>query len=461
MALEQRLEQTQKLVLTQAMQQSLHCLQLSAVELRDFLQEAALSNPLLELEDQPLGVAPPEAVDTSGAELGEYLPIERREQLIWETHGDGTADFTAFVSREESFTDYLDSQLGQMHLPDRETLARCRYLVGCLNSAGYLDCSLAELAEELQQPLFDMEQALFIVQALDPPGVGARSLSECLLLQLAQSKAFTEVNIHLIQSGLPLLAENDIPGLARLLGVRPAEAQRAGETIRSLNPIPSRGFYTEGRVPYIIPEATIRRSGDHAVIEMNSKILPKVTLNGDYCSLVGREDLKDAQLYLREKLAEAKSLLNNLDNRADTLFRLLSAVVEAQQSYFLESQPLLPMTMRQLADRLGLNISTVSRAVKDKYIQFDGKTIPLRSLFTVSVQTANGQDISADTARAHLRRFIAAEDPTAPLSDEALCQALSGMGILLSRRTVAKYRGEMNIATAGARKRKYSAKAPE
>ena len=176
MPLEQHLEQAQKLVLTQAMQQSLHCLQMSALELRSYLQEAALSNPLLEVEDLPLGELPPEAVDSSGVELGEDLPIERREQLIWDAPS-GESDFSAYVSRQESFTDYLNSQLGQMSLLDAGTLARCRYLVGCLNSAGYLDCSLSELAQEVDQSLFDMEQALFIVQALDPPGTGARSLS--------------------------------------------------------------------------------------------------------------------------------------------------------------------------------------------------------------------------------------------------------------------------------------------
>lgn len=453
MALEQQLQQAQKLVLTQAMQQSLHCLQMSALELRSFLQEASLSNPLLEVEDLPLGELPPEAVDSSGVEQHEDLPIERREQLIW----DGSyseADLSAYVSHQESFTDYLNSQLGQMSLLDADTLARCRYLVGCLNSAGYLDCSLAELAEEIDQSLFDMEQALFIIQALDPPGVGARSLSECLLLQLTQGSAFTEVNIHLVQSGLSLLAENDIAGLADLLKVTPAEARAAADTIRSLNPIPSRGFYSESRVPFVIPEATIRPLGDRAVIEMNGHILPRVSLNETYCGLIGQPDLKDAQLYLREKLAEAKNLINHLEGRSDTLFRLLSAVVELQQGYFMEGKPLQPMTMRQLADRLELNISTVSRAVKDKYIQFDGRVLPLRSLFSLSLPSANGQEVSADTARQHLKRFIAAEDPAAPLSDEALRQALAGVNILLSRRTVAKYRGELNIPAASARKQR-------
>ena len=194
MPMEQRLEQAQKLILTQTVQQSLHCLQMSSQELSGYLQEEALSNPLLEVEDMPLGVPYPADRDQGQ----ENLPIEVRERIAWEggKNREDDGDFTRLYSRSQSFQEYLEEQLGQMKGLSGDQLALCRYLVGCLNSAGYLDCSLSELAEELGRPLFDLEQALFAVQLLDPPGVGARSLSECLLLQLAQGKHFTEENIH-------------------------------------------------------------------------------------------------------------------------------------------------------------------------------------------------------------------------------------------------------------------------
>ena len=453
MSAQLHLEQAQKLIMTQAMQQSLHCLQLSAPELREFVQEAALSNPLLDVEDLPLGECPPEAVDSSGVDLQESLPIERRESIIWENSTED-ADLSAYVSTEESFTDYLNNQLGQMQLLDAPTRALCQYLVGCLNSAGYLDCSLTELAEELGQSLFNMEQALFIVQALDPAGVGARSLSECLLLQLVQSRHFNATNIHLVRSGLPLLASGDMAGLAKLLEVTPKEAAQAARIIRSLNPIPSRGFYTASRIPFVIPEATITVQDGHAIIEMNTHILPRVSLNSDYSALLATTDQKDVQLYLREKQAEAKSLLHHLESRSDTLFRVLSAIVEIQQDHFVHGAPLLPMTMRQLADRLELSISTISRAVKDKYVQFEGQVLLLRSFFSLSLPTTDGHAVSADTVQQHLRKFIAAEDPAAPLSDEALRHALEGVDIPLSRRTIAKYRADMNIPAAKDRRRK-------
>ena len=447
MALQQQLEQAQKQILTQAMLQSLHCLQMPSVELREYLQDAALSNPLLDVEDAPADGPRPEAMEAAPAT---DVPIERREQLIWDGGSGSTeSDFTSCLSRPQSFKEYLNAQLGQTASLSGQMLTLCRYLVGCLNSAGYLDCDLTELAQELNIPLSELEQALFAVQALDPAGVGARSLSECLLLQLAQGPEFSEVNIHLIRFGLPLLGENDYPALAKLLGVRQSDARRAGDVIRSLNPIPSRGFSSERSVALVAPEAVIRRQNDGLVIEMNEGLIPRVSLNRDYCALVGSPECQEAQLYLKEKLAEAKNLMNNLQNRHDTLFRLLSALIRGQEGYFLRREELRPMTMGQLAEELDVNISTVSRAVKDKYIQFDGQVVPLRSLFSAALPAGG----SADAARRQLRRFVEAEDAAHPLSDEALAQALIGVGVVLSRRTVAKYRGELSIPPAAQRRR--------
>jgi RNA polymerase sigma-54 factor len=220
-----------------------------------------------------------------------------------------------------------------------------------------------------------------------------------------------------------------------------------------MNPIPSRGFYTEGTAPFILPEAMISRDGDHLIIEMNERVMPKVSLNKDYCTLLNNPECQDAQPYLKEKLTDAKNLLKHLQNRHDTIFRLLSAVAEIQKGYFLHGRELLPMNMRQLADRLNLNISTVSRTVKDKYIQFDGRVFPLRALFTAPLHSSDGQAVSAEAARQQIRRFIQAEDAKRPLSDGALGEALAGVGIVLSRRTVAKYRGELGIPAASVRKR--------
>lgn len=441
MALEQRLEQSQRLILTQTMLQSLELLQFSSTELQAYLQEAALSNPMLSVEDVP-------APDTGSVEL-----LREREYTAFSQTGgeDERPDFTTFYTRARSFTEHLKEQLGQMKLLDEETLARCLFLVDSLSSSGYLDCPLEELAQETGQSLFDMEQALFVVQSLDPIGVGARSLSECLLLQLAQGRNFTERNIHLICSGLPLIAKRDLRGLASLLHAPVEEIERSIETIRALNPIPSQGFLTEQVCGYVRPEAVIRCEEGRVVVEMNDRLLPRVQLDPTYCSMLASED-GEAREYLAKKQAEAKALLANLDNRAHTIARVLCAVVKVQEAHFLHGSDLAPLTMQQLADTLGLNVSTVSRAVKGKYVQFGTSVFPIRALLTAPLQAAAGA-VSVEAVKQRIRRFIAAEDPQKPLSDETIAQALDQAGISISRRTVAKYRAEMDIPTAAGRKR--------
>lgn len=455
MILDQSLSQTYRLTLTQKMRQSLQILQLPAISLRDFLQEASMSNPVLEVEDPPLGE---EMVELQKAAVAREelrdLPIERREQIIWENGGGEERNFTNFASQPESFSDYLNSQLGQMTGLDNAMQAMCQYLVGCLNSAGYLDCPLNELAEDLGCDHFELEQALYVVQSLDPTGVGARSLSECLLLQLVQGEHFNAVNIHLVRDGLPLLAKNDLDGLSRLLGVSKTEVKRAAVDIRSLNPIPSSGFYTGCRTVYTIPEATVRRGAQGGmVIEMNSTVLPQVSISRENCALLEGADSREAHLYLKEKLAEANTLISSLEERQNTMFRLLDVIVRLQEGFFTRDEDLRPMTMAQVAEMLGVNTSTVSRAVKDKYIQVSSRIVSLRSLFTTSLQSEKGSGVSSASAKLQIKKLIAAEPPEKPLSDEVLSSALAGMNIHLSRRTVAKYRGELGIPPACRRKK--------
>ena len=453
MGLEQIVTQEQRLVLTQTMRQALECLEMPVMDLCEYLQEQSLSNPLLEVEmPAPGSFALPRS--PAREEDEDAGPVQRRERLIWDGQTAAEpADLAEYTSSHITYREHLDMQLQLMKGLDPAMEALCHYLVGCLNSAGYLDCPLPELAGELGCSLFDLEQALFAVQSLDPPGTGARNLSECLLLQLAEGKDFTAVNIHLVRSGLPLLAEKDYTGLAKLLNVSRKEVLQAAEVIRSLNPIPSRGFYAERTLPYILPEATVLVDQGQPVVEMNTYGIPKVSLRQDYCDLLKSGESGEAQSYLKEKLTDAKSVLARLEKRQDTLFRLICSVVSRQRAYFLEGAELQPLTMKQAAEDLGVNVSTVSRAVKDKYIQFQTRTIPLRALFRAPLETAGGEAISADFIHKQRRRFLAAENPLQPLSDDALAEALNGIGIAVSRRTVAKYRTELGIPTAAARKR--------
>ena len=446
MQMQQYIGQEQRQILSQALRQSLQPLQMPVAELAEYLQEQALSNPMLEVEDvqptseymEPVHVIEDEGRHRDGGQSGERMP-----------------DAISASTRPESFSECLTEQVNCMPQINDRMRAICCFLIECLDPTGYMSCDLQELAKEMEVPLYDVEQALYLLQMLEPAGVGARDMTECLLLQLAQSRDFNAVNIRMIREGLPLLAKRDYAGLSQLLHVSVKEVRDSEEIVKGLNPIPSRGFYSGDTYNnYIVPEAVIFCRDGQFVVEMNTRSLPRVRLSDEYMAMMGNPVYKDAQEYLRERMAAAKAVIAQIDSRQSTLYRLLSVIIRRQQEYFMGGEALQPMTMQQVAEELQLSTSTVSRAVKDKYIQYRSKMIPLRSLFTASLQGSDGSLISADTAKQQLRLFVRAENEDAPLSDEALVSALASVGVEILRRTVAKYRVELGIPAAAARRKR-------
>lgn len=445
-----RLEQalSQRLALSQSMRQSLDCLQLPAPELSEYLQEAALSNPLLEVQ-------PPTWYETA---LPSEAPSPEHEALV--LRGDegyssrrgaeDAPDFTAYFTQEVTLRDHLYEQIGQMKLVDDELLRLCRFLIDCLDERGYLDCPLDELAQELSLPLFTLEQALFAVQMLDPPGVGARSLSECLTLQLAQRRTLDPLALAIARDGLELLAARDYAALAARLGADVSAVKRAAGLILALEPLPARSFSSGRPVAYTAPEAVFTLAQGRLSVELNEQVLPRLSINADYEALLTADPDPAVRRYVKEKLAEANSLLHGVHTRCDTLLRVLTLIAEEQRDYF-SGGVLRPVTMQQAAEMLGLSVSTVSRAVQGKSIQFQGKVLPLRSFFTAAIRPDGA--VSPQAAKQRLQSLILAEDPSAPLSDEALRLALSALGIELSRRAVAKYRAALGIPSSAQRKR--------
>ena len=451
MQLEQRQTLSQKLVLTQTMRQSLDCLQLSAPELAEYVQEVALSNPLLDVQS-------PTYYETelpSEAAPAEREPLEVREADSWRgvtsSGMEDVQDFTAFLTREKTFRDHLNEQIGQMKLVDDELLRLCRFLIDCLDERGYLDCPLEDLAREFDLPLFSLEQALFAVQMLDPPGVGARNLTECLTLQLAQSRSFDERALTIARDGLELLSRRDYNGLAALLGVSTGEAKEAAAKILALNPIPSRSFAGSEQIAYVAPDAVFSMQQGHLVIELNERILPRLSVNAEYSALSTSDD-PEVQRYVKEKLSEAQALIKGVHTRCDTLLQLIRLIADEQHDYFCSGGELAPITMQQVAEKMGVSTSTVSRAAQNKYIQFQGRTIPLRSFFTTAIRSDAA--VSSHAVKQRIRSLIQAEDPASPLSDEALRLALSALGVEVSRRAVAKYRTSMDIPASSQRKKR-------
>ena len=452
MQLEQRQTLSQKLVLTQTMRQSLDCLQLSAPELTEYVQEVALSNPLLDVQS-------PTYYETelpSEAAPAEREPLEVRETDSWRgvtsSGMEDVQDFTAFLTREKTFRDHLTEQIGQMKLVDDELLRLCRFLIDCLDERGNLDCPLEELSREFDIPLFSLEQALFAVQMLDPPGVGARNLSECLTLQLAQGRSLDPLALKIARDGLEMLGKRNFSGLAALLGVSVGEARAAAAKILALNPIPSRSFAGSEQIAYVAPDAEFSVQQGQLVIELNERILPRLSVNAEYAALMNTSDDPEVQRYVKEKLSEAQALIKGVHTRCDTLIQMLTLIGREQHGFFCGGEALLPVTMQQLSEKMGVSTSTVSRAAQNKYIQFQGRIIPVRSFFTTAIRPDAA--VSSHAVKQRLQSLIRAEDPAAPLSDEALRLALSALGIEVSRRAVAKYRAEMGIPSSSQRKKR-------
>ena len=247
------------------------------------------------------------------------------------------------------------------------------------------------------------------------------------------------------------MSRRDYNGLAALLGVSTGEAKEAAAKILALNPIPSRSFAGSEQIAYVAPDAVFSMQQGHLVIELNERILPRLSVNAEYSALSTSDD-PEVQRYVKEKLSEAQALIKGVHTRCDTLLQLIRLIADEQHDYFCSGGELAPITMQQVAEKMGVSTSTVSRAAQNKYIQFQGRTIPLRSFFTTAIRSDAA--VSSHAVKQRIRSLIQSEDPASPLSDEALRLALSALGVEVSRRAVAKYRTSMDIPASSQRKKR-------
>lgn len=438
--------------------QSLEVLQLPLQELSSFLLQQLYENPMLELGD----LSVPQDAEIFEPRLAPgALPEERPDDAPleitspcwdWGRVFTGEMAFIEALAGEQTFHDMLKEQICTRPLPPY--FARlCMYLVGCLDRRGYLDVEPEVVAEELSLDVADVMQGLYLIQDLDPAGVGARNLQECLILQLARGTDFNSHTLRIVSAGLQLLARQDQEGLQRLLECSPAQARQAADCVRKLNPIPSRGYFS-GDVDFtVVPDASVTVDSQGALhIMVNHHFLPRLELNHNYSQLLDKLEEDPARKYLQDRAKQAKDLIKALEDREHTLVRILRYIGEEQKEFLQTGTGIKPMSMSEVARALDLHLSTVSRGVKEKYIICTVGTIALKTLFTTGVGGAQGEVVSSRMARQALRRCVEMEDKKSPLSDEDLRLALQALGVCISRRTVAKYREELQIAKASQRK---------
>jgi RNA polymerase sigma-54 factor len=468
---QQRMQQ----VLAPQLRQSLEFLQVPLLELRALIRKELDQNPTLEekIDDHDrIEVEPGQSGNTS--EKGDdeldfrqeyeklaHLDDEWREYFqqagpVQHRSADSDARrqfFLDSLTREATLQEHLVSQLGYADLPpeDRQLASM---LIGSINDDGYLNVTLGELSETTGVEMARLERLLRAVQAMDPVGVGARDLRECLLLQLdrlglRESLAAAIVDGHLDDLGRRRHAE-----IAKAMGRRVEDVQRAARMIATLEPRPGRAFAAEDAA-YVVPEVAIQKVEDRYVVVLNNDRLPRIRISRQYRRLM--EDPatpKETRDYVRDKIRAGAFILRSIDQRQQTIFNIATEIVRVQREFLDHGvSHLRPLTMADVAGRLGIHETTVSRAIAGKYMQTPMGLFEMKYFFTPGYTRTDGQEVSNKTIKDAIDQLIAEEDPGAPLSDQALMRTLKERGLSVARRTIAKYRDELRILPSHLRRR--------
>lgn len=354
--------------------------------------------------------------------------------------------FEAFLSSPVTLTEHLRQQLALMVLTP-EVRDASDAILGNLDDTGYLSMPLEDIAAQMEYSLKDLEEALRAVQSLEPAGIAARCLQECLLLQLESRGGRDGVAWQIVERHLKLVEQRNIKELAKLLGRPIAHVQLALEVIRHLDPKPGIRYSGPG-ARQVEPDVYIAKDGDAWLIQLSDEDLPQLRLNGGYRRLLepGSEGDKETKNYIKERYASALQLIRNIEQRRQTILKVCQAIVGRQAEYLdLGPDHLRPMMIKDVAEEIGVHPSTVSRAVAGKYAHTPQGVVELRSFFSEAVQGPSGGEIPLLTLKRMVKKMIDEEDASKPLTDDQIAQRLQAQGIQVTRRTVAKYREDMKI----------------
>jgi len=445
----------QSQTLSPQMLQSIKILQMGTQELSEYIEKTVQENPTLEVLMPP---EPEQGFSAMRKKLEWLDGADRQEKYSrakpFERNGELPSDYKTEGIFEETLYDYLFAQLQGLELTPEQTAA-VHCIVESLNPAGLLDESLDVLAKAFHTNVRSLREALQIVQQLEPAGVGARSLIESLLLQLQRLDEDTVLAERIVSDHLPLLAKNWYSQMARLLSVSGEEVRKACEQIRSLNPKPGSGFAVREQPHYIVPDLLVEVFPDRMELTSNDRYLPSLQISSYYKSLMAETQDDEVKEYLSGKLQQAQWVMKSIEQRRSTLLRCVECILNWQEPFFRSgTERLRPMKLSDIASRLEIHESTVSRAIKGKYLQCPWGVYPLSHFFMRSLGSASEEQavITAESVKALLKEMISGEDKRKPFSDQKLCDWLVGKGCPISRRTVAKYRDELGIPPAGGRK---------
>ena len=442
---------SQKQILSQRMQQSAEILQMSTLTLSEYIQDLTIENPVMEFEtDFP----DPEDSFVKLREKLEWLDgTDEQNKPYYQEEQEENEDWKFRQSEKEGLREYLLSQINI--LPCKGSRLRlARFLAESVDDSGYLDAgALCKVEERFGLSSQEVEEVLALLQSMEPAGVGARDLKECLLLQLNRLPVQYPLCENIIENYLEELAKNQLHVIAKKLKVKIIEVVTAKEIITKLNPKPGSGFAQEDGTDYIIPDAVIKKQGDELFVILNKDYIPQIKISSYYKDVLLGNTSNAAKEYIAGKIRQAEWVMQCVQKRESTLLRTIQTIVSWQDAFFQEKGgQLRPLRLSDVAETMGVHESTVSRAIRDKYLQCDRGVFPLQQFFTTGVATSNTGTISADSIKQMIQNIIQNEDKSAPLSDQKLTDQLNAMDVQIKRRTVTKYREAMGIPGTSVRK---------
>ena len=475
MALEQKLhlKLSQKLIMTPSLQQAIKLLQLSKLELQEVLNQELLENPLLEESAEEAKAEEAEA-ETAEQKPEEEVKVETKEKDSFdeidydayfqdyieygynprmnEEHDEFPIETT--LTRPPNLADHLSWQLA-MSDASPQTKEIAGFLIGNIDEDGYLRASIEEVEEALGIEGAKIEEALRLVQSFDPIGVAARDLRECLMLQVKYLEIESEGVERIIRDHWDMFMGRQFTQLAKTLGIDMKGLEALVEIIKRLDPKPGRKYSNE-RAIYVEPDVYVYKVGEEYVIMLNEDGMPKLRINGSYRQMLNSMDSKsdgETVNYIKEKIRSAVWLIKSLDQRQRTIYKVAESIVKHQKEFLEKGIDFLrPLVLRDVADDIQMHESTVSRVVSNKYMHTPRGLFLMKYFFHSGIDSEYGEDISSLTVKRKIQMFIEAEDPRKPLSDSKIMKILNDEGINIARRTVAKYRDELNIPSSTDRK---------
>ncbi len=463
MGFELNMQQSQKLVMTPELQQAIAILQLPTQELIEYVEEQLVENPVLELKDDS------NELENSASDEKEDSPQEEKFDIDWQNYFQDESDlgytrhskekkesvaYENFISEAPTLHEHLMMQYNLIANDQDKEIGE--FIIGNLDDNGYLCTSVDDILNHLKIKRKKAEEVLKIVQNLEPAGVGARNLKECLLLQLKSKGIDDDIVRCLIENHLHDLGDGRINKIAKKISLNVHEVQQIVDLIKTLDPKPGRWFASGGDVRYIVPDVVVEKVDGEYVVTINDVYAPKLGINPVYRALMKKNSKCDSNTknFIEGKLNSACWIIKSIEQRRVTLYKVVSCIVD-YQSDFLDYgiKHLKTLNLKRIADEVDLHESTVSRAISGKFIQTPKGVYQLKFFFASGVNNLSGSSTSSNSIKKLLREYISEENKKKPYTDQQLTNMLKSQGIKISRRTVAKYRVEMDIESTNKRRR--------